>query len=377
MARLSCGDPHGAISLLLPLLQQHDFRDGWVALAAARRAAGSHDEAATAIGEALSRNAPDEAVHALLGQVAQAAGWPGWCGLSGDGTLHLDRPPAPGSGRTGRDALSVRLDGAAVRLRTRKNRIVLDGAWSQGRRLEVCRGGRPLLGSPIDVRAVGRIEGLRGGAGRPPAWLGMASRRAGAHPVAGPGPGLRAFRGRVDAAFRRHRVAGRAAGPTPAAAVPGHHRGPARRNRGGARRQRPGPDGQPARSRAGAARGCGGGTAAGAVQPAQPGRRRPGRRRGTRVAALPAGIRLDGRPVAAGRPAPPGQRGGAGIPPPAPHPGLPRQRARQRPGRYRGGGGRGRVARACPGGGAVGDGRGGPHPADPARAQRRVPGQRQ
>ncbi len=159
MARMSCGDPHGAISLLLPLLQQHDFRDGWVALAAARRAAGSHDEAAFAIGEALSRNAPDEAVHGLLGQVARAAGWPGWCGLSGDGTLHLDRPPTPGSGRTGRDALSVRLDGAPVRLRARKNRIVLEGAWSQGRRLEVSRGGRPLLGSPIDVRAVGRIEG--------------------------------------------------------------------------------------------------------------------------------------------------------------------------------------------------------------------------
>ncbi len=160
MARLSCGDPHGAISLLLPLVQQYDFRDGWVALAAARRAAGSHDEAAAAIGEALSRNAPDEAVHVLLGQIAQAAGWPGWCGLSGDGTLHLDRPPAPGSSRTGRDALTIRLDGVAVRLRTRKNRIVLDGAWSQGRQLEVCRGGRPLLGSPIDIRAVGRIEGF-------------------------------------------------------------------------------------------------------------------------------------------------------------------------------------------------------------------------
>ncbi len=160
MARMSCGDPHGAIVLLLPLLQQHDFREGWVALAAARRAAGSHDEAAAAIGEALSRNAPDEAVRSLLGEIARAAGWPGWCGLSGDGTLHLDRPPAPGSARTGRDALAVRLDGTPVRLRTRKNRTVLEGAWPQGRRLEVSRGGRPLLGSPIDVRAIGRIEGF-------------------------------------------------------------------------------------------------------------------------------------------------------------------------------------------------------------------------
>ena len=160
MARMSCGDPHGAISLLLPLLQQHDFREGWVALAAARRAAGSHDEAASAIGQALSRNAPDEAVRGLLDEITRAAGWPGWCGLSGDGTLHLDRPPASGSARTGRDALAVRLDGAPVRLRTRRNRLVLEGAWSQGRRLEVSRGGRPLLGSPIDVQAVGRIEGF-------------------------------------------------------------------------------------------------------------------------------------------------------------------------------------------------------------------------
>ncbi|NPD65600.1 glycosyltransferase [Lichenicola cladoniae] len=164
VARLNCGDLHGAIRLLQPLVQQFDFREGWMMLAAVRRAAGLPTEAAAAIAEALSRNAPDQAMLGLLSDIAQAGGWSGWCGLSGDGRLHLDRAPATvrtGPGRADpAELLSLQLDGAPVRAQTRKGVTVLTGDWRGGHRLEVSRGGRPLLGSPLDIQAILRVEGF-------------------------------------------------------------------------------------------------------------------------------------------------------------------------------------------------------------------------
>ncbi len=153
MARLSTGDPQGGARLLLGLLQRFDFREGWIALAAARRAVGSPDEAAAAVGEALARHAPDPAVPGLIGEIARNAGWPGWCGLSGDGQLHLDQSAihAP---------FTLRLDGVAIRPRGRRDLPLLPRGWRQGRRLEVARDGRALLGSPLDIRAILRVEGF-------------------------------------------------------------------------------------------------------------------------------------------------------------------------------------------------------------------------
>ena len=159
VARMACGDAHGAVRLLQPLVQRHDFREGWITLAAARRAAGSPDEAAAAIGQALERHAPDQAVLDLLTDIARAGGWPGWCGLSGDGRLQLDRPPAAGQ-RTRGGQLSVRLDGVPIRLQQRSGSAMLPPGWAQGLRLEVSRDGRPLLGSPLDIQAILRIEGF-------------------------------------------------------------------------------------------------------------------------------------------------------------------------------------------------------------------------
>ncbi|WP_419730841.1 glycosyltransferase [Lichenicola sp.] len=160
VARMNCGDPHGAIRLLQPLVQQFDFREGWVTLAAVRRAAGSPDEAAAAIAEALSRHAPDQAVLGLLTDVARAAGWPGWCGLSGDGRLHLDRPAPAGARPDTANVLTLRLDGEPWPVQTRRKVSTLTGDWRRGHRLEVLRGGRPLLGSPLDIQAILRVEGF-------------------------------------------------------------------------------------------------------------------------------------------------------------------------------------------------------------------------
>ncbi len=157
VARLSCGDPEGAIRLLVPLLRRFDLREGWIMLGAARLSAHAPDEAAAAIGEALRRHAPDRGVAGLLTDIARAAGWPGWCGLSGDGTLHLDRPA--GAARA-ENALAISLDGVPVALRGRGARPSLPAGWDRARSLGVTRGGRALLGSPIDIASILRTEGF-------------------------------------------------------------------------------------------------------------------------------------------------------------------------------------------------------------------------
>ncbi len=153
MARLSAGDPLGAARLLQGLLQRFDFREGWMALGAARRAAGSPDEAAAAVGGALARHAPDPAVRGFIDEIARGAGWPGWCGLSGDGRLHLDRSMVPAP-------VALRLDGIAIRSQGRRGAPQLPRGWRQARRLDVSRDGRALLGSPLDIQTILRVEGF-------------------------------------------------------------------------------------------------------------------------------------------------------------------------------------------------------------------------
>ncbi len=157
VARLSCGDPDGAIRLLLPLLRRFDLREGWILLGAARLSANAPDEAAAAIAEALRRHAPDRSVAGLLTEIARSAGWPGWCGLSGDGTLKLDRPAGLMRAET---ALHISLDGVAVRAKGRGERVSLPPGWERAASIAVSRGGRALLGSPIDVAAILRTEGF-------------------------------------------------------------------------------------------------------------------------------------------------------------------------------------------------------------------------
>ena len=147
LARLSCGDPGGAIPLLRDLLRRFDFREGWTALAAAHRALGEPDAAAHALQRALSRHAPDPALRAMMGQVARGAMWPGWCGLSGSGRLLVDGVEA-----FGQADVAVFLDGRLLRR--------LPPGWRQGGQLALLRAGAPLLGSPIAVGAVLRCEGF-------------------------------------------------------------------------------------------------------------------------------------------------------------------------------------------------------------------------
>ena len=149
LARLSSGDAAGAIRLLRDLLRRFDFREGWMALAAAHRALGEPDAAALALARALSRHAPDPATAAIMGRIASAAMWPGWCGLSGDGRLLVDGADASSAA----GVYDIRLDGAPLRRGLPRH-------WREGRSLAVRCRGAPLLGSPLDVRSILRSEGF-------------------------------------------------------------------------------------------------------------------------------------------------------------------------------------------------------------------------
>ena len=114
--------------------------EAWCGLSACALQTGDPVRAAAALHAALSRAALSAAARALAGPVAAAAGAPGWCGLSGDGLVVASAP-----------GLAMALDGATVSRR-------LPAGWAAARILAVTRDGAHVLGSPVDVGAVTRLE---------------------------------------------------------------------------------------------------------------------------------------------------------------------------------------------------------------------------
>ncbi len=152
-ALLRAGDP-AAAERFGAIARRHGRREAWLGLAAAERAAGRQRQAVAAVAEALSQHAPDPACAALLDSLAREAGLPGWCGVAGGGRL-LIGALAPGS------RLRVRLDGETLRLRGRRaGELKLPPRWRQAVRLEVSANGAPLLGSPVALAAIRRVEGF-------------------------------------------------------------------------------------------------------------------------------------------------------------------------------------------------------------------------
>ena len=147
VALLETGDASGAVPLLRDLLRRFDFREGWIALANAQQALGAHDEAARALSRALSQHAPADWLFAQMADIARAALWPGWCGLSGGGRLLVD-----GSDAFAARGVEILLDGVPVRC--------LPPDWRQARLVEARRRGSLLLGSPLQVASILRCEGF-------------------------------------------------------------------------------------------------------------------------------------------------------------------------------------------------------------------------
>jgi len=141
-------DAARAEALFAEIAEGHDVREVQLGLAAARWRLGDTVGAAAALARGLSRHVapPDDGWIALADAIAPE----GWCAVATNGRLVTG--PGPGHGTTA--GLELALDGLA----SRGSR--LPRHWRDGRRLDVARKGRALIGSPIDVTALVRVEGL-------------------------------------------------------------------------------------------------------------------------------------------------------------------------------------------------------------------------
>jgi GT2 family glycosyltransferase len=147
LTRLADGDAAGALELFTEIAVRHPTREVRCGIATAWLAMGRTAEAGAEVGRALASSVPNQVLASLATRVCQAGGEMGWCGLRDDG-----RPLFEAT-----EAVAFTLDGRAVTLATGG---ALPRGWVQARRLEASAGGRPLLGSPIDISSIRRTEGV-------------------------------------------------------------------------------------------------------------------------------------------------------------------------------------------------------------------------
>ncbi len=145
--RLAAGTPEGlakAAAAFESLAERYDISAAWQGLIVARQRAGDHGGMADAAARLLARHCVEPELEPLLDAAARAGGWPGWCGVGTDGALLVRS-----AGK-----IAVRLDGAALR------RPAALGQVPPGRALSLAAGNKPLLGSPLDLTALRRLEGV-------------------------------------------------------------------------------------------------------------------------------------------------------------------------------------------------------------------------
>lgn len=141
-------DPDRAARLFAEVASEHDVRQAWLGLAAARIRVGHSDAAAEPLAKALSRHAFIQDSALLADRIAPA----GWCALRPDGALEIHAPPG--------GVTTVRLDGQTI------SGTHLPAGWESGQAVVVLRDGAHLLGSPIQIATIRKISGCveaRGG----------------------------------------------------------------------------------------------------------------------------------------------------------------------------------------------------------------------
>lgn len=138
-------DDQRARTLFEAVTAEHDLREAWLGLAASLSRLGEPDIAGLAVAKALSRHIHQPDMNGIAAAIARSIQAVGWCGLSGTGDI-VAHPHSPGP-------LILVLDGR--RLDGRR----LPANWPRHSQLDVMIGERPLLGSPIDLRAIGRTTG--------------------------------------------------------------------------------------------------------------------------------------------------------------------------------------------------------------------------
>lgn len=166
--RLLTGEPRACEAFEL-VARRTDWRGAWLRLAVSRLQSGYPPLAAAELHQALSRCAPlgGGAFRHLADEVSRLVGAAGWCGLDNGGHVTVglyDGGAAPAQ-------IEIRLDGVLVGVRA-AGRVAraaddggllgarLPGGWQDGSKLSVRAGERDLIGSPIDVQRVSRVEGF-------------------------------------------------------------------------------------------------------------------------------------------------------------------------------------------------------------------------
>ncbi len=158
--RLKAGQPAAAAALFEAMARRHNVPECWAGLAAARLALGDPEAAAAALQPALSTSEATPALAHLAARIVAATPRPGWCGLRADGVLLTDIDAA---------RLVLRLDGTPIATEPQgAGEFRLPPAWAAAQRLEVAAVQRPevtaagaqLLGSPISIAAILRLEGV-------------------------------------------------------------------------------------------------------------------------------------------------------------------------------------------------------------------------
>ena len=146
--------------LFARVAHEHDMREAWLGLAIAHHQRSKAEEAADALGRALRRHAFIEALAPTAHAVAEAVAAPGWCGLDGKGHLVVHLSPAAPHGTKP----TATLDQRPVRLRTKSDARVLVAClptgWEHALKVAVRLGTTELLGSPVEIGAIVRLEGF-------------------------------------------------------------------------------------------------------------------------------------------------------------------------------------------------------------------------
>jgi GT2 family glycosyltransferase len=138
-------EPARAAALFEEVAGKFDIRSAWLGLTAARLRLTGPEDAAVPLAIVLSRYAFTADATSLAEQIDSRTGAVGWCGLWSDGRLerHAATP----------DRLLVLLDGKPVR------GAALPAGWERGKTVEVRIGTTHLLGSPIQLAAIRRLDG--------------------------------------------------------------------------------------------------------------------------------------------------------------------------------------------------------------------------
>lgn len=158
-------DDTRAVELFAPLAARHGSREAWTGLAISRRNLGDVAGAAEAVSRALRSLVPDSTLAGIADLVVLQFGAPGWCGVSVNGMLDIHVAHSHGTieleidGQCQRPSRAWRLD---LRQSGDERVAIPIARWRAAREIGVRANGRHLLGSPIDVRAIRRIEGCVG-----------------------------------------------------------------------------------------------------------------------------------------------------------------------------------------------------------------------